>query len=264
VTAIAKTDAIVLKSMKYRDTSRIVTLYTEGFGKIRGIAKGARGSRNKFGSALDTLARVHLVFYHKEHRDLHLVSQCDLRVAGSLLKRNLRRMAVGLACLELLDQVIHDREQNVPVFRLIDDTLELADSPVHDADALLAAFKIRLSSSMGFHPQFHDCEVCGMMTGEAVSERWTVDVARGAVRCVRCDGKTRPGLEESRSLQVDTSTLVRLNSMLDEPLHESTTRPFDERSGNEIQELLRLYVQYHFDQVKPLRSEQLLAVAGHS
>jgi DNA repair protein RecO (recombination protein O) len=264
VTAIVKTDAIVLKSMKYRDTSRIVTLYTEGFGKIRGIAKGARGSRNKFGSALDTLARVHLVFYHKEHRDLHLVSQCDLRVAGSLMKRNLRRMAVGLACLELLDQVIHDREQNVPVFRLIDDTLALADSPAHDADAVLAAFKIRLSSSMGFHPQFHDCAVCGMIPRDSVSQRWTVDIARGAVRCARCDSTIRPNLEESRSLQVDTATLVRLNAMLDEPLRESTMRPFEKQSGNEIQELLRLYVHYHFDQVKPLRSEQLLSVAGDS
>lgn len=264
MTAIAKTDAIVLKSMKYRDTSRIVTLYTKEFGKIRGIAKGARGSKNKFGSALDTLARVHLVFYHKEHRDLHFVSQCDLRFAGSLLKRNLRRMAVGFACLELLDQVIHDREQNVPVFRLIDDTLALADSPAHDADALLAAFKIRLSSSMGFHPQFHDCAVCGMMPGVAGSQRWTVDIARGAVRCVQCDSKSRPDLEESRSLHVDTSTLVRLNAMLDEPLRDCTMVPFDEQTGNEIQELLRLYVQYHFDQVKPLRSEQLLAIAGNS
>ena len=57
MTVLTTTDAIVLKAMKYRDTSRIVTFYTRAFGKLRAIAKGARGPKNKFGSALEPLKR---------------------------------------------------------------------------------------------------------------------------------------------------------------------------------------------------------------
>ena len=74
---LTKTEAIVIRSMKYGDSSKIVTFYTRQFGKLKGIAKAARRSNNKFGSSLEPLSHVMLVVYKKDHRDLHLISQCD-------------------------------------------------------------------------------------------------------------------------------------------------------------------------------------------
>jgi DNA repair protein RecO (recombination protein O) len=261
MTAIVKTNAIVLKSMKYRDTSRIVTFYTEQFGKVRGIAKGARGAKNKFGSSLDSLARVHLVFYDKEHRDLHLVSQCDIRDSGSLRKGDLHRMAVGLACLELLDQVVHDREQNVAVFRLIDRSLELANIPLHDPNALLAAFKIQLASLMGYQPQFRSCEVCGKNPDDGDPKSWNIDLSRGAVVCGTCSTGQGFDVRLGGMKTITAPTLVCLQRLLSEALEVSTLRSLDAAVGNEVRDVLRLYLQCHFDHIRPLRSEQLLAVA---
>ena len=70
---IVKTDAIVLKSMRFRETSKIVTFYTRRYGKIAAVAKGARETKNKFGAALEPMTGVNLVFYKKEQRDLQLV-----------------------------------------------------------------------------------------------------------------------------------------------------------------------------------------------
>ena len=63
---IAKTEAVVLRSMKYRETSRIVSFYTKQFGKISGIVKGARSPKNAFGSALQPMSHVSLVLYKKD------------------------------------------------------------------------------------------------------------------------------------------------------------------------------------------------------
>jgi DNA repair protein RecO (recombination protein O) len=70
---IVKTEAIVLKTMKYRDTSKIVTLFTKNYGKLSAVAKGARDRNLRFGSALDSLSHVQVVLYKKEGADLHLL-----------------------------------------------------------------------------------------------------------------------------------------------------------------------------------------------
>ena len=75
---IESTDAIVLRAIKYGDTSKIVTLYTRRFGKVAVIAKGARSAKSKFGSALEPMSLIQAVFYRKENREVQLLSQADL------------------------------------------------------------------------------------------------------------------------------------------------------------------------------------------
>lgn len=48
-----RTEAIVLRLLDYGESDRIVTFYTAGFGKLRGIARGARRSRKRFANALE-------------------------------------------------------------------------------------------------------------------------------------------------------------------------------------------------------------------
>ncbi|GAJ11315.1 unnamed protein product, partial [marine sediment metagenome] len=60
-----KTQGIVLGSIDWHETSKIVTFYTKDFGKIRGVAKGARRKKSKF-SPLEILSRHTIVFYERE------------------------------------------------------------------------------------------------------------------------------------------------------------------------------------------------------
>ncbi|HEV8538897.1 MAG TPA: DNA repair protein RecO, partial [Bacteroidota bacterium] len=98
---IVTTEAIVLKSMKYRETSRIVTFYTRSFGKIPGIVKGARQAKSKYGTSLQPMSYVSLVFYRKEGREIQTVSQCDLMKSFRHLAEDMEKMAVGMAMIEL-------------------------------------------------------------------------------------------------------------------------------------------------------------------
>jgi DNA repair protein RecO (recombination protein O) len=92
---LTKTEVIVLKSMKYRDTSKIVTFYSRKFGKLKGIAKGARSANNKFGSSLELMTHSMLLIYKKEHKDLHLISQCDAINSYRNISNDLDRMTTA-------------------------------------------------------------------------------------------------------------------------------------------------------------------------
>ena len=74
---IIKTEAIVLSKLDYRDTSKIANLFTEDFGKISVIIKGARSPKSKTGKIVDPLNHIRIVYYNKESRDLQLISDAE-------------------------------------------------------------------------------------------------------------------------------------------------------------------------------------------
>ncbi|MEO6696024.1 MAG: DNA repair protein RecO, partial [Ignavibacteria bacterium] len=71
---IVKTDAFVLKSFRYGDTSKIVTLFTEDFGKISAIVKGARNFKSKLCGVLESMNYINAIIYLKSSRELQLVT----------------------------------------------------------------------------------------------------------------------------------------------------------------------------------------------
>ena len=75
---LTKTEAVVLKAVKYRETSKIVTLYTKKFGKINAVAKGAMLTTSKFGASLEPMSYILAVLYKKETREVQFLSQADL------------------------------------------------------------------------------------------------------------------------------------------------------------------------------------------
>src|SRR3989304_672478 len=104
---IVSTDAIVLRSMKYGDTSKIVTLYSRKYGKIKVIAKGARSAKSKYGASLEPMTHSSIVIYKTEHRELHLLSKCEIASPFHKLNDDGDKMVVGLALVEIVNMVMH-------------------------------------------------------------------------------------------------------------------------------------------------------------
>src|SRR5690606_28430132 len=73
-----KTDAIVIRLVEFSESSAVVTLFTRDFGKISGLAKGARRPKSAFESALDLLAVCRIVFLHKSSDALDLLTEAKL------------------------------------------------------------------------------------------------------------------------------------------------------------------------------------------
>ena len=83
--AILRTEAVVMKGWKLGETSKILSLFTRDFGKVKVVAKGGRGSKSKFKGCLEPLTHLRIFYYDKRTRDLQLLSQADLIDPGGLV-----------------------------------------------------------------------------------------------------------------------------------------------------------------------------------
>ena len=253
---IVTTDAIVLKSMKYRDSSKILTLYTRRFGKVSVIAKAARDRKNKFGSSLHPMSYVTTVMYWKEGRDLQLLSQCDVVVPFRKLTEDMEKMASGMATIELLNAVSHGEEENHRLFSLVVESLQAMNNATKSVVLALYMFEVRLLDIMGFKPNFRRCLRCEAAIDEPPPRggKIAMQISGGGVFCSACTSKGL-GLEE-----ISFGALRILQRMQELPEIESITRvTVPATVAHEVSSVLRRYMQSHIEGLKKLKSEEVFA-----
>jgi DNA repair protein RecO (recombination protein O) len=260
---LVKTDAIVLKTMKYRDTSRIVTFYSKEFGKLKGIAKGARSAKNKFGASLDPLTCSHVVLYKKEQRELHLLSQCDLIQPFNRLRTDFDRMSVGFSIIELLNQIVHEEECNEPLYQLLLEMLTALNESEKNYFHFIQAFRLRFSMLYGFAPNFETCVECGKaVEAENGEKQFVFQIERGAVFCANCatpQGTSAQGFASyDKNAVISVQGLQILRRLATAPISSLSNLMYAEYIGNEVDEFIRSYLRYHFEGLKPLKSIELL------
>ena len=115
----------MLSSRPWRDSSAIVTFYTREYGRIRAVAKGGRRSRTSFGSSLELLSRVDIVYHEKEGRELETLSEASLRDRFSELREDLARLAAASYMVQLVDEMVRGREDSHRLFEHLLRGLEL-------------------------------------------------------------------------------------------------------------------------------------------
>ena len=103
---IVKTEAIVLKSFDFRETSRIATFFTRDYGKVSGVLKGIRKDYRKFGSSVERFSVNDIVYYQYRNSDLHLISQCDLKAFFYPVRQDLKKSLAASYISELVNLVM--------------------------------------------------------------------------------------------------------------------------------------------------------------
>lgn len=155
---LVTTDAIVLRSRKHGDTSKIVTLYSREYGKVDVIAKGARDIKSKFGGALESFAESCIVFYKKESADatLYLLSKAEPIRSNAKLLEGLDKIEAATAIAELVNRSMHDEEKNQPLFELTSVVLTAMSKSEEEVAAgpLLLYYYLNFAKLLGFAVQF--------------------------------------------------------------------------------------------------------------
>lgn len=253
---IVRTEAIVLSSMKYRESSRILRLYTRNFGKVSVIAKGARQAKSKFGSALQPMAYVTAVLYWKPDRDLQLLTQCDLVTLFRNLVDDIERMACGMAVVELVDAVSHAEEENVPLFELLVNTLEAMNRATKHARNALYYFEVHLLEILGFRPNFSTCSQCGISIDEQAlgSGEGELRMGLGGIFCGRC-AAAGMGFEKIGGGAV--RVMQRMQEIRD--VEAVTRMALAPQMRMELGSTLRRFLQGHIEGLRTLRSEAVFS-----
>ncbi len=154
------TDALVLRSYKLGETSKVVVLLTRERGKVRAVAKGARGRRSRYQSALEPLSEVRAALYGRQGAELLRLGSCDLlRSAFPASGRGLE-VAVTLSYFaELLDAFAQEGEADDAVYRLAIAVVRAAEEG-KDIVALARYLEAWLLRLHGVYPPLDRCSAC--------------------------------------------------------------------------------------------------------
>jgi DNA repair protein RecO (recombination protein O) len=155
-----KEQGVVLRSTKLGEADKIVTVMTQGSGKVRAVAKGIRKTTSRFGARLEPFTHVSLMAY-RGRGSLDTVSQAEILAPFMALRRDLGLFAAGETMLESVDKVAEDHERNVRLFMLLLTGLRALEARPTDPTAVAESFLLKLLSLSGFHPSLLACAVCG-------------------------------------------------------------------------------------------------------
>jgi DNA repair protein RecO (recombination protein O) len=234
--SLFRVQGIVLRTIKLGEADRIVVVCTKERGKVRGVAKGIRKTKSRFGGRLEPLAHVSLQCY--EGRELDIVTQAETIETFGHIRQDLDRARRAMSLLEVVDQVCQEDEVNPSLYQMLAGALRTLDK--QDAPLIVGSFYWKLLAHEGLRPMLDSCASCGK-TGELVA----FDLTQGGGLCSSC----RTG----RAVSPEAFELMRrvfggdLARVLDEPASPV---------GYELEQLADEAMEIHLE--RRIRSRHML------
>lgn len=206
-----KTEAVVLRSIRYAEADRVLHLYTAERGRVGAVAKGVRRVRSRMGGRLEPLSRVRLVM-HEGRGELCTVTQVDTVDAHAALRSRRAPLERGAEASEAVLRLLDSAEPNRPAYNLLCNELALLCAhPERATRAHALAFRTKLLLAAGFAPELGSCVACG-----DAGRLGGFSPAAGGVVCEGCEAGSFPLREGAHRFLVEA---------LARPLSESPEAP---------------------------------------
>ena len=177
------TRGVVLRETEAKEADKILTLLTDGYGKIPVIARGVRRTGCKYAACAQPLAYSEWTLYQKG--DWFYANEGSTLELFSGLRTDLEAMALAFYMAELTEAVTTEETAAQELLRhLLNGLYALA--ALHKPPALVKpAFEVKLLSLAGYEPLADGCAYCGCPE----PERPLLDVVQGVLRCAACGAK---------------------------------------------------------------------------
>ena len=196
-----KTEAIVLRSMRYGEADRILHVYTPARGRVGAIAKGVRRARSRFGGRLEPFFRLKLEL-HEGRGELLTVTGAQTVDAHARLREDARALDAAARACDAVGRLFETSEPHPGVFNLLCRKLQLLDQQAGESAPIAAragalAFRLKLLLAAGLAPQLGSCASCG--------EREHLvgfSAAAGGVVCSSCESASFPLGEKAYEFMV--------------------------------------------------------------
>lgn len=245
--AILESNAVVLRSWKMGETSTILSLYTENYGKLRVIAKGGRSLKSKFKGCIEPLNHIRIVYYEKKTRDLQLLSKTDLIDPHYKIIGNPLKTALALAVAELVEKTVETKDPTLKIFNLLVETLESINSKKEFLEGLFWFFEGHLIDYIGFKPKWNICLHCSSSLG---SGGGFFHPDSGGLLCKKCGSN-------SGGLFVESGTLEILFFLQMGNFNDAIKLKPTPSQKVQIRKLFNLYFKTHIEYMHGLKSLDL-------
>ncbi|MEW6456943.1 MAG: DNA repair protein RecO [Acidobacteriota bacterium] len=231
--SIQSSEAIVLRSFNFAELDKIVVLFTKEKGIIRVIAKGAKKFKNRFGSSLEPMSYIKIVYYEKETRDLLVLKTADLIESFFEIQKDFDTIK-GLSYIsEVIEGFIPHHLKEDLVFRLLLSILRALKNEV-PLPLILRYFEGWILKLSGFLPNFTKCRNCKTL----IEEGWLSQKMDG-IYCSGCSTMKKFKINSDFNQFID---FIKKNS----PEHMKNLNYSEERLKI-IENILKQMLFYHLE-----------------
>lgn len=240
------TEAIVLRTMEYGESDKLVRFATRDFGKISGIAKGAKRSKRRFSNALETFGHVRLRFKTSPAGSLAFVLGCDLIEPRTGISTELSRLALASFFTEIADATLREGQAIERAFTLLDGVLRWLDQKGQTSE-ILPFFELQWLEVSGLQPELHRCVNC-KANGESFSSP-LFSVERGGTVCRDCCREIESTLtgrnREEMLLPLQPGTRKSLQMLLKADLENFSRIQLSSEQLREAHRILKSFLRFH-------------------
>jgi len=233
------TPAIVLRSRPYGESDKIVSLLTERYGKIAGIAKGALRSRKRFVNSLEPFSLVNLRFQERAN-GLVFILASDLICGFRRLATSLEQISHASYLVEITDGLTGERDENLALFEHLSGGLRHLEE--HGSSLrFLTSFELKLLKLAGYQPVLDGCKRCGENRLEHSSAYWHFSPLDGGILCGLC-ARARKEVLPLGAAAVEILIALQAESR---ELPACISLPFS--VVQEVRAALLRFIQFHVD-----------------
>ncbi|RYL91585.1 DNA repair protein RecO [Sporolactobacillus sp. THM7-4] len=178
---MTKAEGIIIRTTNYGENNKIVTLYTEEFGKIGLMARGARKPNSTLSAASQVLFNGLCLF--QKGRGLGTLYQAESLNPFRHIREDIEKTGYAALMIELTDRLTEEQKPFPGLYRLLKNTLLLIDKGT-DAGVIASIYAIKMMRVAGIDPEVDRCVHCGRRSGPFV-----FSVSGGGFLCPDCAGE---------------------------------------------------------------------------
>jgi DNA repair protein RecO (recombination protein O) len=249
-----RSEALLLRSVDYGESDRIVHLLTADSGRLTAIAKGARRSHKRFPGTLDVFNHLAIRGRHRPHASMAFLEGAKLLNPFLALREDAARYALASFLIEMLDRLSPEGIRGSEAERLFvyaTESLGLLETLRPNA-ILRLLLELRAFDALGLRPEFGRCVRCGRVPSESVAEDHRVHfhIADGGLVCSAC------GLSLDGLFPIELGTLRILERGLVSPIESLSKIELPPRWLEEAARLVFRFQRFHVG--IEMRSERFL------
>ncbi|OKY73793.1 MAG: DNA repair protein RecO [Desulfobulbaceae bacterium DB1] len=228
--------SIVIKVMDYGESDKIITFFTEDFGKVNGIAKGAKRSKKRFVNKLEFFSLLEITAVPSRQSSLCRIDSAVLLSSYPPLRENYKRYSAAMLVCELVDQWTRENDPDEVLFHLLQWCMEELTRTA-DFVATVLFFHVKLLKILGIHPQLDHCLLCGERQQDSRFLRFSL-VDHGII-CKKCESSSPSGTAPISLAAV--KSLQMINSL---PYEKLQRLKISDPTLSEIAVIMKNYTQF--------------------
>lgn len=239
---LIKTEALILRTVPFQESSSIVRIFTREQGKIAVIAKGARRLKSEFRGLLEPLNHIEAIYYYKSTRDVQTLSKIELLNSFLASAASIESTILGTALLEIIDKIVHDHQHDSEIFDSTVTHLKTMEAKPDYSKFVFIRFLQNLAEIMGYRLNVETCRRCRA----ALLDGAFYDPGNAVLLCADCGQHFSSGhrLSQQDLAFLTEPTITEAGPLINE---------------EKLRRLFLHYLSYHLDAALELKSLRMLS-----